>query len=122
MKSSTFWIGGLIGVALVCAVVFVAGFPLMARGHGAMMGAYGGYGMMGGGAVIGLWRLALMGLFSLIVVAVIGAAISLRSERTPAGAAQPPTAALSPLDVLKLRYARGEISKEQFEQMKVDIQ
>ncbi|MBI5879219.1 MAG: SHOCT domain-containing protein [Chloroflexi bacterium] len=118
MKSSTIWIGGLIGVALVCAVVFVAGFPLMARGHGAMMGAYGEYGMMGGGAVIGLWRLALMGLFGLIVVAVIGTAISLRTGHNPA---EPPAAVLSPLDVLKLRYARGEIDKAQFEQMKIDI-
>lgn len=27
----------------------------------------------------------------------------------------------TPLDVLKLRYARGEISKEQYEQMKRDL-
>ena len=27
----------------------------------------------------------------------------------------------SPLDILKKRYARGEISKEQFEEMKKDI-
>ncbi len=40
--------------------------------------------------------------------------------------AQAATSALAtpaaPLDVLKMRYARGELTKEQFEQMKTDIQ
>ena len=34
----------------------------------------------------------------------------------------PPTQQDSPLDILKKRYAKGEINKEQFEQMKKDIE
>jgi putative membrane protein len=34
----------------------------------------------------------------------------------------PPPQQDSPLDILKKRYAKGEISKEQYEQMKKDIE
>jgi putative membrane protein len=34
----------------------------------------------------------------------------------------PPPPPDSPLDILKRRYAKGEINKEQFEQMKKDLE
>jgi putative membrane protein len=34
----------------------------------------------------------------------------------------PPSFQESPLDILKRRYAKGEITKEQFDQMKKDIE
>jgi putative membrane protein len=34
----------------------------------------------------------------------------------------PPSPPDSPLDILKKRYAKGEINKEQFEQMKKDLE
>jgi putative membrane protein len=37
------------------------------------------------------------------------------------GTALIPSARETPLDTLKVRYAKGEISKEQFEQMKRDL-
>ncbi|MFZ0391539.1 MAG: SHOCT domain-containing protein [Calditrichia bacterium] len=35
---------------------------------------------------------------------------------------QPPASGETPLDVLKKRYARGEITREQYEQMRKDIE
>jgi len=72
-----------------------------------MMDSYG-YGMMGGGWwIVGLifWLLVLIGLVLLIKYLWEGGAK--REE--------------SALELLKKRYARGEISKEEFEEKKKDI-
>lgn len=92
---------------LLLGSVGMMGFGMMGPG---MMG-YGGYGMMGGwgynpfGWVLALvfWALVIAG----IVLLVVWLARSV--SRTPSDAA---------LEILKARYARGEISKEQFEEMK----
>lgn len=39
----------------------------------------------------------------------------------PSGPAAPTPSSSSPLDIAKARYARGEITKEQFEQLKRDL-
>ena len=84
---------------------------------GYMMGGYGyggyGPGMMGwfgwGGMFMGLIFLVLLVLLIVIAVrAVNGNAFRLSGSETP-------------LDILKKRYAKGEISKEDFDRMKKDI-
>ncbi len=66
-----------------------------------------GYGMMGGWGILGLifWIIVLIGLVLLIKYLWEGGAK--REE--------------SALDLLKKRYARGEISKEEFEEKKKDL-
>ena len=98
-------------------------FPLMAlltifwgctpyQGGGYMGG---GGGMMGYGGYGGVY----MGLIIIIVIAVIvylvynrntGAGDTLGGHRE------------SPMDILKTRYAKGEISKEEFDQLKRDLE
>jgi len=83
-----------------------------------MMGG-AGFGMFGLGALImiAFWVLVIGGVVWLVVTLVRGG----QGQATPpvqaVGAAQNQT----PLDILKARYARGEITKEQFEEMKRDL-
>lgn len=62
--------------------------------------------------MMGPWYLLVWLVFPAIVALIVY--LVMRSAR-PGGTGD------SPLDILKKRYARGEISKEEFEQMKKDI-
>jgi putative membrane protein len=79
--------------------------------HGIMMGGYGfPLGMIGGGILLFLFWIAV------IVLVAMGIAALVRwSRRSHAG---PQISQESPLDILKLRYARGEINHDEYEQMK----
>ena len=78
--------------------------------HGAWMhdSEMFGFGMFGGGApMVLMWLIPLVLLVALVVY------LTKPSGTDPAGKAA--------LDILKKRYARGEIGKEEFDQMKRDI-
>ncbi len=62
---------------------------------------------------------AIIVLVLLVVVGIVAAVLIARS-RGSANAAPP--AGGTPLDVLKLRYARGEITREQFQAMRTDLE
>ncbi len=78
-----------------------------------MMGGFD-FGMFGVGmlAMAVFWVLVIGGGIWLIV------ALARGSRQTPSLTA---ASGQSPLDLLNARYARGEITKEQFEQMKRDL-
>ncbi len=83
---------------------------------GGMMGwgGYGGFGM-GMGIVGGLFMLLFWGLI------IVGLVMLVRWlwDQTRHGAS--PGAIEAPLDILKRRYARGEIGKEEYDRMKQDL-
>lgn len=76
-----------------------------------MMGGGFGYGMMGFGMLfVGLfWLLLIVGVVALVVWAV-------RSGPTRATASQD-----NALEILRIRYAKGELTKEQFDAMRRDL-
>lgn len=79
--------------------------------------------------MMGFGIMMLGGLLSLVfLVIIIVAAIWLIATVARGGSAvnprlMPPAAPAgqAPLDILQMRYARGEITKEQYEQMKRDL-
>jgi len=111
----------LIVVLLLLLVGGVAlGFGRM--GNVGMMGQYGSYGLMGGFRIIGWLISCVVGLLVIggivwFIVWIVG-----RSSKTPATSATTTApAGESPLDILKMRYAKGEITKEQYAAMKQDL-
>jgi putative membrane protein len=83
---------------------------------GSMMWNYGyGPGMMGGW--YGGWGGMFMGLIFLVLLILVIFFV-VRGFR---GGVYPSTTGETPLDILKKRYAKGEISKDDYERMKKDI-
>jgi putative membrane protein len=117
-------IGTVIGIVLIVVLVV-----LLIGGAGMMFG-FGRFGMMGRGMMGGYasplgFGLRLVGtLLSLVFWALIiggGVWLVVRLVRGSSLAPNTSAPAQTSLDILKMRYAKGEITKEQFEQMKQDL-
>ena len=81
------------------------------------MGWHYGWGMGWGWAMM----IGMMLFWVLVVGGIIWLVVWL--ARRPGGmAGEPGAGARTPLDILKERYARGEISRDEFERMKHDLQ
>ncbi len=105
-------------LVVVLVVLLLGGFGMMGfgmmggmmNGYGRMMGGYGAYAFNPLGAIISLasWALIIGGAGLLVVrFARNGTRIS--------------TSSGLPLDILKARYAKGQVTKEQFDAIKRDL-
>lgn len=82
------------------------GNPMMGfSGWNNMMGGWGGFGIFGWLFMLIFWALIILGIIAIIRY------LSTTGKKE----------SRSPLDILKERYAKGEMSKEAFEEMKKDL-
>jgi putative membrane protein len=82
------------------------GNPMMGTGWGNMMGGWNGFGVLGWIPMLLFWILLILGVVAL--VRYLGRSGQSQGDKTP-------------LDILKERYARGEINKKEFEEKKRDL-
>ncbi len=113
--SRTAWVI-VIGIAVLVILMLISGLvaPLLyGRGYGwGMMGGYG-FPMMGIGMGFG------MIIFWVLIIAGGVWLVQSLSHGAGSNAVTPPGE--SPFEILKRRYAKGEITKDQFDQMKRDL-
>ena len=82
------------------------GNPMMGSGWGNMMGGWGGFGILGWLSMLIFWVLLILGVVALIRYLARSGQSS--EDKTP-------------LDILKERYAKGDIDKKEFEEKKKDL-
>ena len=103
-KMLLFYIQMVLGTQLLFGCTQWSGRPYMGWNH--MMG-YGGYGG------VFMW---------LIFIIIVGIVIYFVFERSKGTGNLNGQFRETPIDILKKRYARGEISKEEFDRLKKDIE
>lgn len=86
--------------------------PMFGFGWNNMMGGWGGLGL--GFGMLGMFYMLIF--WVVIIVGVVYLFRFLSSGSTPSRGSEK-----SPLDILKERYAKGEITKKEFEEMKKDL-
>lgn len=104
-----------LAIALVLAIVIMAVFGVLS------MNNYGGYyGMMGTGAWG--WGVLMMAVPGVLLIIILLAALGGLGERPmPVPYAAYPAPSPTALGVLEARYARGEISREDYLRMREDL-
>lgn len=125
---------GLVGLVLVvllllcgAAMLTVGRFGIMGRGIRRGFGMMGGLGMRSFGGPFGFGFgpfgvLLMLLVFGLVIAAVVAFIVWVVRSEQHAPAAVPTVAANAPLELLRERYARGEITKEQFDLIRHDLE
>jgi putative membrane protein len=110
-------VGGNAGILAAGLLLGLHASSIWAQQAGPQGYAYGGHMMWGGGWFGMLW--GLLSMFLLLVAVIGGFALVARWFGTPrhdGHQVQHPPSGRAPLDILKERYARGEINKEEYEE------
>ncbi len=104
-------IGGII-IAVIVILSVVPGFLWGWQGYG--------YGMMSPGMMGGYGTMFIMPILWIVVIGLIAWAV-VAAVRRPGESDSAGRSADSALEILKKRYARGEINKEEYEAKKKDL-
>ena len=115
----------VIAVILVLLLVGACGFVIIpwmggyGSGNWGMMGPGTGPGIMGvfGSPFIGGIGMLLFGAFIIIGIVLLAVWLAQNAGQSSVST----TRGESPLDILKVRYAKGEITREQYEEMRRDL-
>ncbi|HZQ09680.1 MAG TPA: SHOCT domain-containing protein [Anaerolineae bacterium] len=124
MRNSSLVIGAVILIVLL--VVLLGGIGMMGFG-GFGMGPemIGGIGMHGFGGTFGYSPFGLvvpLAFLGLLIGGIVLVVVSLaRTSRAPSAVPLSSTRSEALLDILRAQYARGEITKEQFNEIKKDL-
>jgi len=110
---------GLSATLVALAIIISTIFPFIAPRLGLASGY--GYGMMGSG-MMGGFGMGWMSIFWIVVLGLIIWAVVAAARGTGwSGNSDSGNRSESALGILKRRYARGEINKEEFEERKKDL-
>lgn len=111
-------------VVILVAIILLVLVALPLLWGGMMMGGMMGPGMMGGwggwGGGANLWLGLLTMLFWVLILAGIGLVVVWAVRHM--GPRETTDSSPRALDILKERYARGELTREQYEQMRRDLE
>jgi putative membrane protein len=107
--------------ALIIVGIVVAILVVLPLAFGATSGRqYGGWGMMGPGMMGGFGWMWLIPVFWILILGLIIWAV-IAAVRRPGESDSSARSADSALELLKKRYARGEIDKQEYEEKKKDL-
>ena len=105
----------ILAVGTISMMAMMGGYGWAGCGWNGMGSGMMGPGMMGWGGIGYGWWMPLVGVIFLVVL-IVGLYLVFSADR------RPERLATTALEILKERYAKGEITEEQYQRMKNEIQ